>query len=191
MGEPLATTTPPESRLVRAARDGDPAALEALARAWWAPVRRWALLDLGDPSLADDAAQEALVRMVRHIGTCDPDRPFAPWLRRVVQNCCHDVRRKRGRIAQVIDLPQRPRMDRELDLARVARRAVAAFKDLTPRQREVLDLCDRRGLRPVEAAEQLGIAPGTVRALLFQARRELRRRLLADRPEILELLRER
>ena len=56
--------------------------------------------------------------------------------------------------------------------------------------REALDLVDRRGFSPTEAAEQLGVAPSTVRALLHQGRRALRETLLDD-PEIASLVRDR
>ena len=37
-------------------------------------VRRWTLLELGDADRADDAAQEALVRLLRHVRRLEADR---------------------------------------------------------------------------------------------------------------------
>lgn len=183
---------PSDEDLVRAAQAGDGVALEQLAERWWPEMRRWALVDLADEALADDAAQDALVRLIRGIGSCDPERPFRPWLRRVVRNCSHDVQ---ARSARVFRLPPESGdatrdLERETDLGRVAARAVEAFAALSTRQRQVFDLCDRQGLDATEAAEALEIAPGTVRVLLHRARQALRERMLAHRAEILELLRE-
>ena len=88
-----AVITAPEADLLRRATQGDAGALEAVARAWYGRMRRWALLEVGDRALAEDAVQEALVRLIRHIHRYDPDRPFGPWLRTVVRNCCAHRRR--------------------------------------------------------------------------------------------------
>jgi RNA polymerase sigma-70 factor (ECF subfamily) len=76
------------------------------------------------------------------------------------------------------------------DLRRTVDVALAAFDRLTPRQRQVVDLCDRRDHTPTEAAELLDIAPGTARALLHQGRRAVREAVLAETgADVLELLR--
>ena len=56
----------------------------------------------------------------------------------------------------------------------------ATLAALTPREREVFVLRDLEGVASDQAAEVLGITEGTVRSLLFLARRRLRR-LLAPR----------
>ena len=170
-----ATTNPTDAELVRAAQGGDQEALEVLARRWWPVLRRWAMLDFGAPDLAEDAVQEAMIRMVRFIGRCDPDRPFEAWLRTILRNCAYDTRRR----AKVLDFPVSPApaasdVDRRLDLQTAARRAREAFERLSPRQRAAFHLCEHQGLPASQAAKQLGVAPATVRALLYQARRALR-----------------
>ena len=79
--------------------------------------------------------------------------------------------------------------DRTLDLARGHARAMTAFARLTPRQREVFDLCDRQGFDATQVARMLDITPGTVRATLRDARIALRRDLLAHHPELADLVR--
>ena len=183
-----AMTHPPSQPefLVRA-QSGDRDALQELARSWWPRIKRWALLELGDEALADDACQETLVRLMRDAPTLDPARPLGGWLRTVVRNCCRDVRRKERKFLQgapppgnVIDL------ERQLDLRRGAGRMMRAFVQLTPRQREAIDLVDRQGLAPSEAAKQMESAPGTIRALLHKGRRVLRSAL---RDELIDLVR--
>jgi RNA polymerase sigma-70 factor (ECF subfamily) len=77
-----------------------------------------------------------------------------------------------------------------MDLDAAASSALEAFSKLTPRQREIIELCDHQGIAPTEAAAELGIAPGTARATLHDARKALRRHLLAERPDLLDLLRD-
>jgi RNA polymerase sigma-70 factor (ECF subfamily) len=52
---------------------------------------------LRDPGLADDALQEAFVKILRSGGAVrDADEPLR-WLYRVVDRCCFDALRKRRR----------------------------------------------------------------------------------------------
>lgn len=168
----------PAQDLLRRAVDGDAAALEQVARAWYVRIRRWALIDLGDPALAEDAVQEALIRLVRNIAKYDPDRPFAPWLRTIVKNCARRTGEQQRRHDHT-DLAEHhltvvPRAEHAIDTHRRGRRAVELFDQLSARQREVLHLCTHEGLSAAEAARELGIAPATARVLLFRARRTLR-----------------
>lgn len=189
---PLVTDSPPDdSALIRAAQAGDRGALEALTRRWWPKIRRWCLVELADRALAEDAAQDTLIRVMRSLEGCDPDRPFGAWLRRLVRNASIDAARKRGIVLPFDRDPAVPaRLDRAVDLRNSAVHVLEAFAALTPRQRAALELVDRQGLTPTEAASELGVAPGTVRALLHQGRHTLREHLVAHRPELLALLRE-
>jgi RNA polymerase sigma-70 factor (ECF subfamily) len=189
------TPTPDDARL---AHQGDREALERVLSSWWPRVRRWALYATGDASLADDACQEALLRVVRHLDGYDPARPFGPWLRRIVHRAGLDQLARHGRHAarevpgdeSTFPHPTPPRPDRALDLAQHASHARAAFARLSPRQREALTLVDLDGLTPAEAAPRMGIEPSGVRAHLAQGRKELRRHLLRTHGEVLPLLRE-
>ena len=183
-----------ERGLVVVAAAGDRTALHQLARVWWPQVRRWCLAELGDPVLAEDAAQDTLVRLVRYIGQFDVERPFAPWLRRLAGNAARDVRAKRSRqasreVAGDLETPVQPGRERVIDLKRAHTRAFAALSVLTVREREVFDLCDVQGLATPAAAEQLGIAPATIRVLRSRARTRLRDHLSAADPDLADLIR--
>lgn len=178
-------------QLERATR-GDRQALRRVVEHWWPQMRRWALCECGDPTLAEDAVQEALIRLMRFIGRYDTSRPFAPWLRSLVRNSCRDQLRARGTVAdrpETSEASHRPRVGRQVDLDRAAEGVIAAFASLPPRQREIVDRVDLQGMSPAEVAQELGLSGGAVRAQLFQARRTLRS-TLTRRGEVLELLRE-
>lgn len=164
---------------------------------WWPQVRRWALYTCGDAVLADDAAQDALVRLLRHLPSWDPARPLGPWLRQIVRRAGIDMLAARSRDAarlQTLDdlsaHSSTPGVDRALDLAQEAARAKAAFTSLTPRQREALTLVDLDGLTAVEAAQRMAIEPSAVRAHLTQGRRALRTWLLRRGHDVRLLLQE-
>ncbi|MCA9491616.1 MAG: sigma-70 family RNA polymerase sigma factor [Myxococcales bacterium] len=178
----------PDPAELRAACGGDRQALGRIAATWWPTMRRWALIETGDPVTAEDASQDALVRLVRYAHTYDPSRPFATWLRALVR---HAARDRRPRPAPEPVAEPRPSVERRLDLVRGASLAVEAFTMLSPRQRALLELCDREGLTPAEAAAELGIDPATARVHLHRARHALRARLTADHDDLHDLVRER
>ncbi len=184
----------PDPDLLARALEGDRDALGALTRPHWPSMRRVAYAELGDRALAEDACQDALMRVVRFIGRYDPARPFGAWLRTLVRNAAREVRTRRRRRAQreqAVPLPRGGDPERRLDLRRQASAISDASSALPPRQRQLVELVDHQGLSPSEAAAELGIAPGSARSQLFDARRALRRRLLHASDEILDLLRER
>jgi len=57
----------------------------------------------------------------------------------------------------------------------IAQRLLERISDLPPRQREIAMMCWLPGFSVAEASRQLSIAPGTVKATLYQARRRIRR----------------
>jgi len=180
-----------DNRLVAAARDGDPDATNHLSRAIWPQVRRIALAVTGNPTLADDAAQDAMLRILRALPAFDLSRPLGPWVRTITRNTARNTRDRRDApvVPPATPPSTQPDLERRMDLDAAASSALTAFADLTPRQREIIELCDHQGLSPTEAAAELDIAPGTARSTLRAARAALRRRLLAQRPDLLDLLR--
>ena len=187
-----ATST--DAQLLLAAHRGDRGALKQLMARWWPSILRWCVTHLQDRVLAEDAAQDVVIRVIRHHRSCDAHRPFGPWLYRLVKNCSHDVRARQNRFRRRETSGPEPfepaRIERALDISRAGRRALKAFEVLPSRQREVLDLVDIQGLRAVEAAVLMDIAPGTARATLHQARRALREQMLDTHGDIVALLRE-
>ena len=185
---PMATPEP-DRALHDRVRSGDGDALTELVTAFWPRIRQWALWETGDLHTADDACQEAWLRLSRAASQLDPERNVAGWLRAIVRNTCRDLLARERRRTRPIQLPVAPPEgpDRAIDVRRGAERMLRAFADLTPRQREAIDLVDRCGLSPAEAATQMGATPATERVLLHQARGALRAHL---DPELHDMVRE-
>lgn len=156
-----------DAELVRAARAGSEAALEALFRRHWPGAVRTAYLVCLDRAAAEDVAQEALVAAVRSLDRFDRRRPFAPWLRRIVVNRAIDWTRMRAARREVVaeSVPDMastvdpPVDDAHPDL-------VCALGRLAPTHRAVIVMRYLLDLTPGEIARALGIPRGTVNSRL-------------------------
>ncbi|MER5378614.1 sigma-70 family RNA polymerase sigma factor [Streptomyces sp. NPDC002553] len=134
----------------------------------------------GDRQRAEDLVQETLVRAWQHPEALRADAfdSVRPWLLTVGRRLAIDARRARqARPAEVGDAV----LENAPVCADHAERAVAtldvreAVKTLTPEHREVLVLVYFQGASVAEAAEALGIPPGTVKSRAYYALRALRR----------------
>ena len=132
-----------DADVLNQAIQGDRSALEILTRRWWPSIRRWAYIELGDKALAEDACQEAMIRLVRFIHRYDDQYTFQSWLRTIVRNCCKDARKSNSRHlhSALKEVAQPHRLERAVDIRHRASEACAAFHRLSPRQREIIALC--------------------------------------------------
>lgn len=166
---------------MRASPGGDTSvAFEDFYRARAPGLFRYATVVAGR-SLAEDACQDAWLRMWRAWGSADESRLDA-WARQVVRNCCLDRRQAQG-AAVVAPAPDvEPPASEPAPEELVVRRAEAAalgehVRRLSPALRQVLWCREVLGLTYAEIAETLGIPIGTVMSRLHSARRKLARRL--------------
>lgn len=162
--------------LVEAARIGEPQALDRLLRACQPDIRRYAQRHclLSD---VDDAVQETLLIVSRHVGSLRMAAAFSGWLMRVVQREC----RRLGRKVFGID----PYDEAELErwLARRTDEAlrvdlVRALESLPDHYREVILLRDFEGMTIGEMAQELSLTPAAVKSRLRRARELTREYLL-------------
>ncbi|HEX6534346.1 MAG TPA: RNA polymerase sigma factor [Gemmatimonadaceae bacterium] len=167
-----------ERALVERVRRGDAAAFEVLVRRHLCQAYAIAFRILLHREDAEDLVQEAFMAALDHFSTFDAERPFAPWLHRIVVNRGLNARkaRARRRAEPVPDTvgDDRAAPDAEAEYAEVRERFATALGQLPERQRLVVRLIDVDGLEAAEVAEMLGVAPGTIRWYLHQARATLR-----------------
>lgn len=168
-----------DARLVARAREGDRDAFERLVRRHLRAAHRVALSRTGDPHDADDVCQDAFVRALERLEDCREPESFRAWLLAIVRNRATDL--VRG-----VDRSRREPLD-ELGPAEIGRVAsepaseetvaeplAAAIDDLPERQRRVVLMHDYEGWSHREVADELGIAVGTSRYHLHEARKRLR-----------------
>jgi len=154
------------------------AALAALVDEYASTLYRVAFSVLRNATDAEDAVQEAFLRVLRHRDTLGEVRDHRVWLIRIVWNIVLDRKRR---------AKTRPETDDIADLARVlpARglsaedraaaaqhhaRVLACVEQLPGKEREVMLLSAFEELSSVEIAGVLGITESSVRSRLFRAR---------------------
>jgi RNA polymerase sigma-70 factor (ECF subfamily) len=172
--------------LVERAMAGDHDAFSELARVSIDRLYVVARLILREDTKAEDATQEALLAAWRRLsGLRDPDR-FEAWLHRLLVNACYrEARRgrRRGSIEVHVDpltVPEAPgATDAGFDLAD-RDQLERGFRRLDVDQRTVLVMHYYLGFSLDDAAEVLGVPPGTVRSRLHRAINAMRAALEAD-----------
>lgn len=178
-GPPGPTGTHP-LELLEAAQGGDPDAVSTLYRAEHPQVFRLCLGFLADATEAEDAAQDAMLKLLDRLDAYDRARSWRAWRNTVVLNLCRDRLRRSSARRRAEDVagewPHRPlpspeELARRAEVNELVTRALAV---LTPREREVFVLRDLQGESSADAAEALGVAVPTVRSMLTLARRRLR-----------------
>lgn len=149
---------------------------------------------LRDSADADEAVQDAFVKVFSHITDYREIWPFEVWFTRVLINGCLDRRKARARRARwfvpgEISSADQAHVVTEADanpeqrlLARERRaRLASAIDRLDGRQRTVFMLCHYGDCTPREVSVMTGLNESTVRVHLFRAARRLRG-LLGGRP---------
>lgn len=177
-----------EQTLVRRACAGDAEAYGDLTRLHRGAALRVATVVLGATEGADDVVQQAVERAWRSLDRFDADRPFRPWLLRIVANAARNDRRGRGRraalTARAAVAAGRPgsQVPTPEDLAIDAEErhmVLEALSSLGTADRLVIALRHFEDLTEVEMAEVLGCRPGTVKSRLSRAMVRLRASYLA------------
>jgi RNA polymerase sigma factor (sigma-70 family) len=117
--------------------------------------------------------QEAMLAIVRHLGSLREPAALRGWVRRIaVREAIRAARGGRSTPTPPEALTVVPDLADEATPVEV--RAVLA--SLAPEQRAVLVLRDLDGLGEHEMADALGIAPGTVKSRIHRARAAFRER---------------
>jgi RNA polymerase sigma-70 factor, ECF subfamily len=167
--------------LVERARSGDREAFGELAAAEVDRLLVIAKLVLRDPELAEDAAQEALVRAWQQLPKLrDPGR-FSGWLYRILVRAAADQLGQRRRFeATVQSLTAEPSVGDAASGLADRDQVERAFRRLSLDHRAVVVLHQYLGLPLPEVAATLGIPRGTAQSRYHYALALLRASLDAD-----------
>lgn len=142
---------------------------------------------LRDAHDADEAVQDAFVKVFTHITSYREELPFEVWFTRILVNGCLDMRKARARRLRWAvpmtgpgDAPapepsaSESTVEDRLVSNERTREITAAVDQLPDRQRTVFTLCHIGEQSTAEVSQALGLSEATVRVHLFRAIRKLR-----------------
>lgn len=183
-----------EQEQIRLAREGDPAAFEALVTAYEVKMYHLALRYLGSREDAQDAVQEIFLRVYRFLDSFQQQSSFSTWIYRIGVNVCRDLYLQKSRrgeqpmetgegdgqspAEEIADSRYAPEVRPE---QRELRELVwKALLSLPAQQKEILLLRDLQGLSYEEIAAALSMELGTVKSRIARARKNLQKKLLQN-----------
>ena len=168
-----------DQQTVSAARHGDPEAFVRMLKHYDSRLRALAFRMLRDPSLMDDALQDASIKAYQALPRFRGDSDVGTWLYRIAYTTCLDHLRRERRFQLLTcddEVPGAPCDDpcdavtRWLDLE-------DALDSLPVEQRILVVLVHQYGYDYRSAGEIVGVPEGTVSSRLATARAHLRRLL--------------
>jgi RNA polymerase sigma-70 factor (ECF subfamily) len=154
---------------------------------------------LRDPTAAEDAAQESLVRIWKAMGSYDGRASLSTWAYTITRNRCLSAIARRRELASLSDAAVEAEAEAQ---GQQLGASVSEPQDMSATLRALVDLLPERYRRTLllfyyedrsvsEVASMLGMPEGTVKTSLFRARaalaEQLRRRGLHDPRHWLEM----
>lgn len=173
-----------EALMSRASRD-DLTAFEQIVVRHQNRVYRMALHMLNSDEDAWDVSQAIFLKIYHARTTYTENAKFTTWLYRIANNAIIDRLRqikRESRLQSLDDMIQEPEStlhsaQDNLTLGEVKAKMVQALQGLSERQRSMVIMKYYEGFSVKEISEVFDCADGTVKATLFQAIRNVRRRL--------------
>ena len=136
----------------------------------------------GHEHAAQDALQETLLRVVRHVREFETEDAFWGWLKVIARNAARDGGRKRRRYLALLErfsFGRDPARDTAPPHDEQRLRAILdeALAEIDPADRALVEGKYLRGATVLELAQQAGLTEKAVESRLLRLRRELAERL--------------
>lgn len=177
-----------DAELLAGVARGDLGPLGELFDRHHASVRHFLVRVLRDPAEADDLVQETFLTASRAAGSCTSTGSARSFLIGIAAQLVRRRRRSWRRLFNMLEsfeiAPREPARSPE-DLASNSEQSEqlhAALGRLSEDHRLTFCMIEIGGMSGVEAAQSLGVPPGTVWRRLHEARAELRTRLSRGAP---------
>ena len=177
--------SPSDADAVREVRQGNRDAFSEVVRRYQRPLFGLVLMVVRDAAGAEEVTQDAFVRAFANLDVYDERRPFYPWLATIGVRLGHNWLRSHGRVVRregtALDEasePGRPASALDDLLADERSREMwSAVSSLPAGERTAVTLHYREEMPVRDIARTLGVTAGTIKTLLFRARKHLRQRV--------------
>ncbi len=181
-----------ERAWISRAQSGSVSDLEALFRAHWPRCYRASYLIVLDHVRAEDTVQEGFLGAIRALHGFNADRPFAPWLHRLVgarslDDAQAELARTRVSGESLVGAAEAPGW-RPPHLDQAAHELLAGLHSMPPEQRSVIVLRYLLGYSPAEVAALLDVPRASVDSWLRRGLDSLREGLQAAQMRERDLL---
>lgn len=179
-----------ELQWIKAAKQGDQDAFEALVHQYEKRVFALTVRMCGNPDDAAEAAQEAFLSAWQGLPFFRGDSSFSTWLYRLASNACVDLLRREGRRRSQagpslddeelnLDLPApSPSPYEHMERQELREEIEKGLNTLSPAYREVLILREIHQLSYDEISQVLQLDVGTVKSRINRGRKQLQNFLL-------------
>jgi RNA polymerase sigma-70 factor (ECF subfamily) len=181
----------PDRDVIRDVRGGDRDAFGRLVERYQSRLFGLVSVVMRDRAAAEEVTQDAFVRAYVRLDLYDDRQPFYPWLATIAVRLAQNRLRRQGRTLQREGTPLDaaaepaggPSPLTTLMTGERSQRLRRAVTALSSGERTAVMLYYRDDLPVREIARALGVTSGTIKTLLFRARRHLRERLDPRSPD--------
>ena len=160
-----------EIELINKAKEGNKSALNSLLKDNYNMVKGYTVKIVGDPHLAQDIIQDAMLKAVININKFEPRAKFSTWLIKIATNVYRDYLRK-NKSFQLIEqsLPDRGKQVEDIVIVNYEYKEIMKIILKLPyEKRAVFILKHYYGYKYEEISQILGCPIGTVRSRLHNA----------------------
>jgi RNA polymerase sigma-70 factor (ECF subfamily) len=174
-----------ENAWVAQAQQGSDEAFTQLVETYQKPVYNLCYRMLGEPEMAEDAAQETFLRAYQSLHRYDASRPFGTWLLSIAAHYCIDRLRKKkftvfsmdaedddGMTFELVD-PASPDPEAESIKRADRNRLHRHLKNLDETDRAAIVMRYWHDYSEIEIAEALNLTVSAVKSRLHRSRRAL------------------
>ncbi|HYI12722.1 MAG TPA: RNA polymerase sigma factor [Thermoanaerobaculia bacterium] len=150
-------------------------------------IYNFAFRFLRNAEAAEDATQEAFIKMLKYSNQYNGTAKLTTWLFSITANLCRDYLRKADNRPKdsddvLITLPGPDELspDRSFEQRENEQRVQRALAVLTAEQREAVVLSRYQGLSYAEIAQIAGCSEGAVKTRVFRAMETMKRALMGE-----------
>ncbi len=175
-----------EKELIEQAKSGNNEAFDRLMQLSQKRVFGLAYRMLDDIEDAKDVVQETFFKAYLSLKSFRGESSFAGWVMKIATNLCISRYRKKQmmvKIEEALGIGHSHSREDEIDADVYSKALSNALKTLTPRERAVFVLRIQEENSVAQTAKVMGIAEGTVKALLHRANGKMRKALKKELPD--------